>query len=230
MERSALRHPALARLLPSVQKLALQRVQVMDLPAGYRIIGPGEACPGLPLVLDGSVRVQMVGASGNEIVLYRIGADDLCTLSVGCLIAERPFQAEALVEEPTRVALLPAGLFDQLMESSGSFRRYILASYGGRLAELMLLVEEIAFRRMDQRLAACLLARARDGVVEATHQVLAVELGTAREVVSRLLKEFERADIVRLERGRVELLALERLRDTAGEELPQGGVRGPNSW
>lgn len=212
-----LRHPALAQLPAPAQAIAVRHAQLLELPPGYRIIGPGEPCCGLPLVLEGSVRVQMVGVSGNEIVLYRIGADDLCTLSIGCLIAARPFQAEALVEEPTRAVLLPAQPFDELMESAPPFRQYVLASYGSRLAELMLLIEEVAFRRMDQRLAACLLARARGGVVEATHQALAVELGTAREVVSRLLKEFERAGTVELQRGRVGLTAPDRLRQLAGE-------------
>lgn len=214
-----LRHPALASLPASAQATAVRHAQLLELPSGYRIIGPGEPCRGLPLVLEGSVRVQMVGASGNEIVLYRIGADDLCTLSIGCLIAARPFQAEALVEEPSRAVLLPAQLFDALMESAPPFRQYVLASYSSRLAELMLLVEEVAFRRMDQRLAACLLERARGGVVEATHQALAVELGTAREVVSRLLKEFERAGMVGLQRGRVDLASADRLRRLAGGTL-----------
>lgn len=205
-------HPALAQLPAELQQAALSRAQTHELPAGMVVIGHGQPCPGLPLVLDGSIRVQMSDVSGNEIVLYRIGADDLCTLSVGCLISQRPFQAEAVVEAPTRALMLPPKLFDELMQASAAFRRYVLTSYGDRLADLMMLVEEVAFRRMDKRLAACLIERARDGVLEATHQVLATELGTAREVVSRLLKEFERGGMVRLERGRIEIVAADRLR------------------
>lgn len=212
MDPTAPIHPALAQLPADVQQMALRRVQEHELPAGMIVIGHGQPCPGLPLVLEGSIRVQLSDASGNEIVLYRIGADELCTLSVGCLISERPFQAEAVVEAPTRALMLPPKLFDELMQASAPFRRYVLASYGDRLADLMMLVEEVAFRRMDKRLAARLLERAPDGVLEATHQVLATELGTAREVVSRLLKEFERNGMVRLERGRIEIVAADRLR------------------
>lgn len=211
-ETTALLHPALAQLSPEMQQATLNRVQTHVLPAGMVVIGHGQPCPGLPLVLDGSIRVQMADASGNEIVLYRIGPDELCTLSVGCLISQRPFQAEAVAEASTRVAMLPPKLFDELMQASEPFRRYVLTSYGNRLADLMMLVEEVAFRRMDKRLAACLLSRARDGVLEVTHQALATELGTAREVISRLLKEFERSGMVRLERGRIELVAPDRLR------------------
>jgi len=212
-DKLLLEHPALASLPASLRQLALQRLSVHELPAGEVVIGHGQPCPGLPLVLCGCIRVQMRDDSGNEIVLYRIGANEMCALSIGCLISQRPFQAEAVAEEPTRVALLPPALFDELMQASEAFRRFVLASYGDRLATLMMLVEEVAFRRMDRRLAACLLVRAHDGAVEATHQTLATELGTAREVVSRLLKEFERTGMVRLSRGRIELLSPERLRD-----------------
>ncbi len=197
-----------------LRESALRTAQLVELSPGDRVFGIGERCQGLPLVLEGSVRVQMIGASGNQIVLYRIGADDICTLSIGCLMSRHPYRAEAIVEEPTRAVVLPAPLFDELMDASADFRRYVMASYGSRLDWLMLLVEEVAFQRMDRRLAQCLLARHRDGVIEATHQHLAVELGTAREVVSRLLKEFERAELVRLERGRIRILAPERLRQT----------------
>ena len=208
-------HPALAQLSEALQEAASTRLQLLELPPEQMLIGLGQPCPGLPLVLRGCVRVQILGAGGNQIVLYRIGPGDACTLSVGCLMGNRRFMAEALTEEPTRVALLPADLFEQLMRDSAAFRQYILASYGSRLQDLMQLVEKIAFQRMDQRLAACLLQQARGEVVEATHQELAIELGTAREGISRLLKRLERSGLVQLQRGRVTLLAPTRLRQMA---------------
>ncbi len=162
------------------------------------------------MVLEGSIKVQMTGASGHGIVLYRMGADDICTLSIGCLMTGRSYRAEAIVEDEAEAAIIPRGLFDRLMDQSADFRLAIMESYGRRLDELMLLVEEVAFHRMDERLEEWLLARADQGqtILSITHQELGVELGTAREVVSRLLKELERQDQVRLARGKIELTGL----------------------
>ena len=204
------RHSILDTLHDSLRKDALEGLQAMRFPPGQVLFSAGEHCRGLPLVLDGSIKVQMTGASGHSIVLYRMGADDICTLSIGCLMTGRGYRAEAIVENEAEAAIIPRGLFDRLMDQSAEFRLGIMESYGRRLDDLMLLVEEVAFHRMDERLAEWLQARAADGqsVLNITHQELAVELGTAREVVSRLLKELERRGQVRLARGRVELTGL----------------------
>lgn len=204
------RHSILDTLNDSLRKDTLEGLQAMRFPPGQVLFSAGEHCRGLPLVLDGSIKVQMTGASGHSIVLYRMGADDICTLSIGCLMTGRGYRAEAIVEDEAEAAIIPRGLFDRLMDQSAEFRLGIMESYGRRLDDLMLLVEEVAFHRMDERLAEWLQARAADGqsVLNITHQELAVELGTAREVVSRLLKELERRGQVRLARGRVELTGL----------------------
>ena len=202
-----MKHPVLEALPPLLRREAQSTLQVMPLPAGQIIFGPGDACQGLPLVLSGSVRVQMTGVSGNRIVLYRMGAQDICTLSIGCLMSGRGYRAEAVVEEDAEALMLPRELFDRMMAASAAFRASIMASYGRRLDDLMLLVEEVAFRRMDQRLEEWLSARARQGEISITHQEIAEELGTAREVISRLLKEMERQGRVMLSRGRIRCLA-----------------------
>lgn len=199
-------HPIFADLDPDLLQHVEAQARLMELPAGQKVFRPGDSCQGLPLVLKGSVRVQMTGSSGHEIVLYRIGDDDVCTLSIGCLMAGRGYRAEAIVEVPTTVVVLPYGLFDELVAKSAPFRRRIMGAYGERLDTLMMLVEEIAFQRMDVRLAEWLRTRAGESPLSMTHQDLAVELGTAREVVSRLLKDFERAGWIRLARGRIEIL------------------------
>jgi CRP/FNR family transcriptional regulator, anaerobic regulatory protein len=201
-----MKHPVLEALPPLLRREAQSTLQVMPLPAGQIIFGPGDACQGLPLVLSGSVRVQMTGVSGNRIVLYRMGADDICTLSIGCLMSDRRYRAEAVVEADAEALMLPRELFDRMMAASAAFRASIMASYGRRLDDLMLLVEEVAFRRMDQRLEEWLSARARQGEISVTHQEIAEELGTAREVISRLLKEMERQGRVTLSRGRIRCL------------------------
>jgi CRP/FNR family transcriptional regulator len=133
----------------------------------------------LPLVLSGVVKVQMTGFG---------------------------YRAEANVEDEVEVVMVPRPLFDRLMDQSDGFRKGIMESYGRRLDDLMLLVEEVAFRRMDERLNEWLQARAERSPLLITHQDLAIELGTAREVVSRLLKELERKNQVRLARGRIDIL------------------------
>lgn len=204
------KHHILDTLTDALRDDVLEGLQVMRFPAGQVLFSAGEHCRGLPLVLSGSVKVQMTGVSGHSIVLYRMGADDICTLSIGCLMTGRGYRAEAIVEDEADAAIIPRGLFDRLMDQSAGFRLGIMESYGRRLDDLMLLVEEVAFHRMDERLEEWLQARASLGqdVVNITHQELAVELGTAREVVSRLLKELERRGQVRLARGRVELTGL----------------------
>lgn len=199
-----MKHPILEVLPPLLQREAENRLQVSSLPAGQTVFSPGDPCRGLPLVLGGSVRVQMTGVSGNRIVLYRMGANDICTLSIGCLMSGQGYRAEAIVEEATQAIVLPRELFDRMMAASAAFRASIMASYGRRLDDLMLLVEEVAFRRMDQRLEEWLSERASHGSIRMTHQQIAEELGTAREVISRLLKELERQGRVILSRGHVQ--------------------------
>lgn len=199
-----LQHSILETLPEPLHREVLSRLQPLRFERGRTLFHAGDPCQGLPLVLSGSVKVQMNGLSGHSIVLYRMGADDICTLSIGCLMTGDGFRAEAVVEEDADVFVVPRGLFDRLMDQSADFRLGIMESYGRRLNDLMLLVEEVAFRRMDERLLYWLGARSGQGAITMTHQELAVELGTAREVVSRLLKELERRGKLRLARGRIE--------------------------
>ena len=185
---------------------AQRQCQLLNLSAGQQVFGAGDTCAGLPVVLSGAIKVQMTGASGNAIVLYRMVANDMCTLSIGCLITGAGYRAQAIVEQDATAILVPRALFNLMMAESIEFRYRVLASYGKRLDELMLLVEEVAFQRMDQRLLEWLEQRRAQGTVFITHQALAVELGTAREVVSRLLKELEREGKVSLGRGKIEFI------------------------
>lgn len=201
-----LHHSILDTLPESLRRDALSNVKTVRIEQGRILFRAGDPCQGLPLVLNGTVKVQMTGVSGNSIVLYRMGSDDICTLSIGCLMTGHGYRAEAVVEEDAEAAMVPRGLFDRLMDQSASFRLAIMESYGRRLDDLMLLVEEVAFRRMDERLERWLEARAGQGAITITHQELAVELGTAREVISRLLKELERRGKLRLSRGRIQFI------------------------
>lgn len=199
-------HPVFAGLDDRIQTRITREARHMRLAAGTRVFEAGSHCEGLPLVLSGTIRLQMTACSGQEITLYRIAEGDVCPLSLSALMQGDGYRAEAIVEDTAEVVILPFGLFDELMANSAAFRRQILGFFSSRLDALMVLVEEVAFRRMDQRLGAWLRDKVAQSPVQITHQALAAELGTAREVVSRLLKGFERAGHVTLSRGEIIIL------------------------
>lgn len=183
------------------------------------IFGPGKAAENLLLVLEGTVRVQQVSEGGREIVLYRVESGESCVLTTACLLAQDTYSAEGIAETDVTAIAIPRGLFDTLIARSPDFRRFVFSAYAERITDLFLTIEDIAFQRMDIRLAARLIRLADEHqIVKATHQQLAAELGSAREVVSRLLQEFQRRNWVAQTRGTIELrdaAALRSLADTA---------------
>ena len=210
------RFPALQALEPETAAALKRGAQLVDLPAGQAVFGTGDACHNYLLVIDGSVRVQMTSESGREIVLYRVDSGESCVLTTSCLLAHETYAAEGVTETPVRAVAIPARLFLDLLGRSAALRNFVFTTYGSRIADLMMLVEEVAFGRLDLRLARFLLKHGVGDELDATHQALAVELGTAREVVSRQLKEFERQGWVKLSRGRIHVLdpvALQHLSD-----------------
>ena len=201
--RIAERFPALAGLAPARLERLLAEAQVMRVPAGTVLFDAKQPCRGFPLVLEGAVRVSMNAPSGREILLYRVEPGQGCVLSGGCLLGHSDYAARGVAEEDVTLASLPPALFHELLLEHEPFRRFVFGMYGERLAEVMQLVEEVAFRRLDERLAQLLVHRGP--VIEATHQKLADELGSVREIVSRLLRSFEERGWVALERERITL-------------------------
>jgi CRP/FNR family transcriptional regulator, anaerobic regulatory protein len=208
--------PGLPGLSPDMLELIVSRSTVATAPAGARVFGAGDAPENLLLLLEGTVRVQQTGASGREVVLYRVGAGESCVLTTACLLGHDAYPAEGIAETDIRAVMLPRSVFEDLVGRSPEFRRFVFAAYARRIADLFRVIEEIAFQRVDVRLAQRLLALAGpDGAVVATHQSLAAELGTAREVISRQLHEFQRRGRVELGRGTIRLLDTEALRRLA---------------
>jgi CRP/FNR family transcriptional regulator len=179
----------------------LSESDVRRVPAGGTLFDAGQPCRGFPLLLEGSVRVAKGSQSGREILLYRVEPGQACILSGGCLLGHSDYSARGVAEEDVTVLNVAPELFQSLMVESEPFRRFVFGMYGERLAEVMELVDEVAFRRLDQRLAQLLVHRGP--VIEATHQKLADELGSVREIVSRLLRSFESRGWVKLERERI---------------------------
>lgn len=190
--------------------------RLVELKKGDQVFGPGMAPKHYMLIIEGSVRVQQVSEQGREIVLYRIQPGESCALTTSCLLSDEVYQAEGLVEIDSQAVVVPRELFDKLIVASIEFRRFVFSSFTTRITDLMRVVEEVAFQRIETRLSQRLLELANDAnAVHMTHQQLSVELGSAREVVSRQLKEFERNGLIELTRGVVVLVDVESLRKIA---------------
>jgi CRP/FNR family transcriptional regulator len=195
------RFPVFAQLPPARLELLLAEAQPLRVPAGGILFDAGQPCRGFPLVLEGSVRVSKSSPTGREILLYRVEPGQACILSGGCLLGHSDYSARGIAEEDVTLLSIPPALFQALMVEFEPLRRFVFSMYGERLAEVMELVDEVAFRRLDQRLAQLLVQRGP--VLEVTQQKLADELGSVREIVSRLLRGFESRGWVKLERERV---------------------------
>jgi len=200
------RFPALAAIRDPAWRRAAQSAQIMRVTPGYVLFRDGSPCKAWVLVAQGSVLVRKVDPEGREIVLYRVEDCQSCMLTTTCLLGGLDYPAEGVAETAAELIVLPSETFETAMAESGGFRRFVMRAIGRRIADLMALIEEVAFGRMDARLARLLLRREGGGALSITHQELASELGTAREVVSRVLKSFERNGQVRLGRGRIEIV------------------------
>jgi CRP/FNR family transcriptional regulator len=207
-------YPALDGLPATLRERALQYGTAwLDVPAGAMVFAERSPCQGFPMVLAGEVRVARGSDQGRSLELYRVGPGDLCVVSTSCLLGQHPLSAHGQTTAPTRLAVLsPATLTDCCGHES--FRRFVFGVFADRLADLMALAEAVAFQRLDQRLAAALLGHG--DVLLVGHQALADELGTVREIVTRLLRRFERAGWVALGRERIEVRDAAALRRLAG--------------
>ncbi len=183
---------------------------VADIPAGQRLFTGSEQCRGVMWLLEGSVRVHRRAADGREVTLYRVTPGDLCILSLYRLFHSERFLAEAHAETRLKGVAVPAEGMLALLDRNPIIRHQLLRYLTGRLQELGLLVSETVFNRLELRLA-CLLGklteRTGSTVLATTHEALAHELGTTREVMSRLLKQLEQRGCLRLSRGRIEIVS-----------------------
>lgn len=173
--------------------------------AGQVLFSPGTECGAFMWLVSGTIRVHLVAESGREITLYRVVPGETCVLTTACLMAQEDYGADGVAESDIRAIAIPTPLFHELLSISQRFRELVFAAFGARISAMLASFEEVAFGRLDRRLASFLLERAGNAPVALTHQDIAGELGSSREVISRLLKEFERRDLIRLGRGRIEM-------------------------
>jgi CRP/FNR family transcriptional regulator, anaerobic regulatory protein len=194
--------PGLTQLPADLRQEIVARARVVHLPAGSRIFGPGQAPENYLLLLEGALRVQQVSESGREIVLYRVFAGESCALTTACLMGYEDYLAEAIAETEIRAVAIPRATFDDLIARSAEFRRFVFTAFSTRVTNLFRIIEEVAFERLDIRLAERIIALAGDhDQIAITQQQLAAELGSVREVVSRMLNEFQRRGWLAISRG-----------------------------
>lgn len=211
--------PELAELEAEPKAELLARTQFNRLRQGDIAYYQGQPCENYVMCIEGQTRVFKTSESGREIMLYQVGPGETCVLTTSCLIAGNPFPAESTAQSDVLVAALPANVFHRLMIASPKFRHYVLGNYGDLLSSLIMLVDEVAFASLDLRLARRLLAEAdAQGVVAKTHQQLALDLGSVREVISRYLSEWERMGWVRSARGSIEVLNWAALESYSADE------------
>jgi len=207
-------YPALKALPEEARALLARQAQLVRLPPGSQVFDEHQACQGFPFVLKGGIRVVKAAPNGRELPLYRVTPGESCIITSSCLLGHTDYNARGITEAATELLLLPREAFDALLAHE-PFRGFVFELFSERIGDLMQLVEEVAFRKLDQRLAALLLGKGR--IVRATHQQLADELGSVREIVSRLLKGFAAQGLVTLGREQIEILDAAGLRRLASE-------------
>lgn len=196
-------YPMLRELPAAERETLLASASVMHIPAGAVIFDENQPCQGFPLLLSGTIRVIKAAPNGRELQLYRVVPGESCILTSGCLLGHTRYQARGISEQALEMVLLPAASFYALLGKHEAFRNYVFLLFSDRLTDLMQLVSAVAFQKLDQRLARLIVSKPNP--IHATHQALADELGSAREIISRLLKGFAEQGWVKLGRELIEI-------------------------
>ncbi len=202
--RLLLQYPMLRELAAADQAALLATASVLQLPAGTLVFDENQPCQGFPLLLSGSVRIIKTSSNGRELQLYRVVSGECCILTSSCLLGYTHYNARGIAELDTTMIVLSPAMFEKLLSIHKPFRDHIFGQFSERLTELMQLVSEVAFQKLDQRLAALLTHK--PSPIKTTHQALADELGSVREIVSRLLKNLAEQGWIKLGRERIEIV------------------------
>ena len=197
-------YPVLQELPPDLLQKVEETAKPVQAPAGQRLFGDGSPCTHYPLLIEGTIRASKCSADGHEILLYGLNPGESCVITVVALLGETGYPAMGTAETKVSLFGIPRSVFLELVLKSPPFRVFVFNALSQRMAQLMALIDDVAFRRFDQRLAWRLLLHRQP--IQATHQMLADELGTSREVVSRTLEAFQQSGLLRLGRKRIEIL------------------------
>jgi CRP/FNR family transcriptional regulator len=207
-QRIARAFPFVAHLTDAIRSEFFGVAMLQQIAKGQPVCQEGMICSHLALLMAGSARVYKIGENGRDITLYRVTSGQSCILTASCILSDLAFPAFAVCEQSAEAVVLPSHHVRQWANSSPAFRDYLFGLMAHRLGSLIHVVEEVVFQRLDQRLAAYLLERdhAKTHLIRATHQEIASDLGSSREVISRILKDFESRKFIHMSRGEIRLL------------------------
>jgi CRP/FNR family transcriptional regulator, anaerobic regulatory protein len=204
VERALERYSMLRDLPERERESVFRAASLIKVPGGATLFDEGDPCRGFALLLSGTVRVSKIGPNGRELHLYDVAPGDSCILTCACLLGQSTYNAHAAAREDLEMIVLPAPAFRDLCGQLEPFRNQVFARFSERMTEMMELVAAVAFQKLDQRLASSLISRPNP--IRTTHQALADELGSIREIVSRLLKSFSDQGWIRLSREQIEVI------------------------
>jgi CRP/FNR family transcriptional regulator len=212
LERISQVLPILRRADPDMRREFEGHAFLAKIPPGKDVFIQGDHIDAIPLLIAGSVRVYQIGETGREVTLYRFRPGESCVLTANAILSQQTFPAIATVEEGAEAVMVPADIFRDWVGRYETWRDFFIDLVSQRLSSLMELVDEVAFHRLDRRVASFLLGKFPDqNPIRITHQEIASELGSSREVISRVLEDFDSRKIIRTARGEIEILDPERL-------------------
>jgi CRP/FNR family transcriptional regulator, anaerobic regulatory protein len=194
---------------PEAREAILRHGMVMEIKAGERMMDIGQYIKFMPLVLEGALKVMREDSEGNELLLYYIQPGETCAMSLTCCMGDAKSNVRAEAEEDTLLVAIPVRYMDEWTSTFKSFKSFVMLTYQRRYEELLQTIDGIAFQKLDDRLLNALKDKSRTqgaALIQTTHQELANELNSSREVISRVLKQMERQGMVKLGRNKIELL------------------------
>ena len=206
--------PILRRADPALGDELRRKALFAKIPAGHDVFVEGDRVDNIALLISGVVRVYKIGETGREITLYRFGLGESCILTANAILSLRSFPAIATVEEDAEAVMIPADVFRDWVDRYSLWREFVFELLSERLSTVMAVVDEVVFKRMDRRVASLLLNQAKlRNPLQITPQEIAAELGSSREVISRILEDFSKAELIEAGRGTIEILDFEHLED-----------------
>ena len=210
--------PIYEKLTPNEHALLAGHARLHTFEKDTMLHNGSNDCLGLVLIKSGQLRAFITSEEGREITIYRLFDRDMCLFSASCMMNSIQFDISVTAEKDTEAWIIPADLYKKLMEQSAALANYTNQLMATKFTDVMWLIEQIMWKSMDSRLAAFLIEEstlADSTVLHMTHEKIASHLGTAREVVTRMLKYFQAEGIVALTRGNIEVLDLDKLDDIA---------------
>ncbi len=192
----------------------LKHASIASLPKDTLIFDEGSTTNNLAVIISGKVRVYKLAESGREITIYRINKGESCILTISSILSNLTYPARAVVEEDVEALIVPSDIFKELVNKDESWRNFTFGLMNTRFANVITVVEEVAFRRMDERILEFLIQKfdSNGNELSITHQEIAYELGTYREVVSRILKDFEKSGLIGLSRNKINILNIDKIK------------------